>query len=92
MAEATYPPSGEEPRDGAQQGSNVNKRLGEFRKFASTSFTRARQVRSEGAWKMEGSAAKLRTVSQFIASYTSVGIRGVHTYKPGTAAGMLATC
>ena len=42
MAEATYP-SAEEPQ---MRGQSFNKKLGDFKKFASTSFTRAKQVNS----------------------------------------------
>lgn len=42
MAEATYP-SGQQ--EGLPRNNSFNKRLDELKKFASSSFTRARQVR-----------------------------------------------
>ena len=46
MAESSYD-SGQEGRGRGQSHGSFNEKLGEFRKFASTSFTRAKQVNQQ---------------------------------------------
>ena len=47
MAESSYPSN----QEGKGRAASFNEKLGEFKKFASTSFTRARQVSDPTGWK-----------------------------------------
>ena len=58
MAEATYP-SGQQ--EGLPRNSSFNQRLDELKKFASSSFTRARQVRETRCLLPANTAAQLNS-------------------------------
>lgn len=49
MAESSYPSN----QEGKGRAASFNEKLGEFKKFASTSFTRARQVSEPSGWKWD---------------------------------------
>ena len=58
MAEAKYPSASSSEEDNNTRSQTFNQKLGDFKKFASTSFSRAKQVlnlgqhgnKNQGAW------------------------------------------
>ena len=61
MAESSYDGGQEGKGRGQSFNESFTEKLGDFRKFASTSFTRAKQVNQGGRWDRARDASSLPT-------------------------------